>query len=142
MIESYDTTTVRASTPMLIMSNYIRDNTDIKVILGNPSTISKFDNDVWIFIERKQTQSKIKNLGKMEIFTNNVLVLELDNYGILKKKDFYNKDDMEKIEIVESHTQNKYRKDTFIYNFLSSVRQRVNDPLGKRVKKRKEISQR
>ena len=35
---------------------------DIKVILGNPSTISKFDNDVWIFIERKQTQSKIKTM--------------------------------------------------------------------------------
>jgi len=34
MIESYDTTTVRASTPMLIMSNYIRDNTDIKVIFS------------------------------------------------------------------------------------------------------------
>ncbi len=115
---------------------------DIKVILGNPSTISKFDNDVWIFIERKQTQSKIKNLGKMEIFTNNVLVLELDNYGILKKKDFYNKDDMEKIEIVETITKNKYQKDAFIYNFLSSMRQRVNDPLGVRAKKRKEISQR
>ena len=115
---------------------------DIKVILGNPSTISKFDNDVWIFIERKQTQSKIKNLGKMEIFTNNVLVLELDNYGILKKKDFYNKDDMEKIEIAETITKNKYQKDAFIYNFLSSMRQRVNDPLGVRAKKRKEISQR
>ena len=115
---------------------------DIKVILGNPSTISKFDNDVWIFIERKQTQSKIKNLGKMEIFLNNVLVLELDNYGILKKKDFYNKDDMEKIEIAETITKNKYQKDAFIYNFLSSMRQRVNDPLGQRAKKRKEISQR
>ena len=29
---------------------------DIKKILGNPSTISKFDNDIWIYIERKQTQ--------------------------------------------------------------------------------------
>ena len=38
---------------------------DIKKILGNPSTKSKFDNDLWIYIERKQTQSKLKNLGKM-----------------------------------------------------------------------------
>ena len=35
---------------------------DIRKILGNPSTTSKFDNDIWIYIERKQTQSKLKNL--------------------------------------------------------------------------------
>ena len=56
---------------------------DIKKILGNPSTKSKFDNDVWIYIERKQTQSQLRNLGKMKISKNNVLVLEIDNYGIL-----------------------------------------------------------
>ena len=56
---------------------------DIKKILGNPSTTSKFDNDVWIYIERKQTQSKLSNLGKMKIFKNDVLVLEIDNFGIL-----------------------------------------------------------
>ena len=61
---------------------------DIKEILGNPSTKSKFDNDVWIYIERKQTQSNLRKLGKMVIFKNDVLVLELDNYGILKKKNF------------------------------------------------------
>ena len=59
---------------------------DIREILGNPSTKSKFDNDVWIYIERKQTQSKLKNLGKMIIYENNVLVLEIDKYGLLKKK--------------------------------------------------------
>ena len=59
---------------------------DIKKILGNPSTTSKFDNDVWIYIEREQTQSKFSNLGRMIIFKNDVLVLEIDNYGILKKK--------------------------------------------------------
>jgi len=59
---------------------------DIKKILGSPSTTSKFDNDIWIYIERKQTQSELKNLGKMKIYKNDVLVLEIDNYGILKKK--------------------------------------------------------
>ena len=33
-IESYDITTIRASTPMFILSKYIRDNSDIKVILS------------------------------------------------------------------------------------------------------------
>ena len=115
---------------------------DITKLLGIPSTTSKFDNDLWIFIERKQTQSKLINLGKMKILTNNVLVLEIDDYGLLKKKTFYNKDDMEKIEIATVTTQDKFKKDTFIYNFMSSMRQRLNDPLGKRAEKRKEINQR
>ena len=115
---------------------------DIREILGNPSTTSQFDNDVWIYIERKQTQSKLKNLGKMKIYKNNVLVLEIDNYGILKKKEFFNKDDMENIKIVKSTTESGFTRNSFIYNFMSSMRQKVNDPLGQRAKKRKEISQR
>ena len=115
---------------------------DIKKILGNPSTTSKFDNDLWIYIERKQTQSKIKNLGQMKIFKNDVLVLEIDDYGVLKKKEFYNKDDMENIKVVEATTEAAFKRNSFIYDFLSSMRQKVNDPLGVRAKKRKEISQR
>ena len=115
---------------------------DILKILGNPSTKSKFDNDIWIYIERKQTQSKIKNLGRMKIFKNDVLVLEIDNYGILKKKEFYNKDDMENIKIVEATTEAGFKRNSFIYDFMSSMRQKINDPLGVRAKKRKEISQR
>ena len=115
---------------------------DIMKILGNPSTKSKFDNDVWIYIERKQTQSKLKNFGKMKIYENNILVLDIDNYGVLKKKEFYNKEDMNKLKIEESTTDTGFKKNTFIYSFMSSMRQKINDPLGKRAKKREEISQR
>ena len=115
---------------------------DIKDILGNPSTRSKFDNDVWIYIERKQTQSKLRNLGKMMIFKNDVLVLELDSYGVLKKKDFYNQKDMKKIKVTEATTKTGFKKNNFIYEFMSSLRQKINDPRGQRAKKRKEISQR
>ena len=115
---------------------------DIKKTLGSPSTKSKFDNDVWIYIERKQTQSKLINLGRMKIFKNDVLVIEIDNYGILKKKEFYNKEDMKKIKIVEATTEAGFERNSFIYDFMSSMRQKINDPLGVRAKKRKEISQR
>ena len=115
---------------------------DIITILGSPSTTSKFDNDVWIYIERKQTQSKLKNLGRMKIYKNDVLVLEIDKYGILKNKKFYNQDDMQDIKIVEATTEAGFQKNSFIYNFMSSMRQKMNDPLGVRAKKRKEISQR
>ena len=115
---------------------------DIKEILGTPSTKSKFDNDVWIYIERKQTQSRLKNLGRMKIYKNNVLVLEIDRYGILKNKQLYNQDDMENIKIVKTTTEAGFQKNSFIYNFMSSMRQKMNDPLGVRAKKRKEINQR
>ncbi len=115
---------------------------DIKRILGNPSTTSKFDNDVWIYIERKQTQSKLKNLGRMKIYKNNVLVLEIDNYGVLKKKEFYNKEDMENIKIVETTTEAGFKRNSFIYDFMSSMRQKMNDPLGQRAKKREAIRKR
>ena len=115
---------------------------DIRKILGSPSTTSKFDNDIWIYIERKKTQSKLKNLGRMKIYKNDVLVLEIDSYGILKKKEFYNIDDMEKIKIVKDTTQSSFARNSFIYDFMSSMRQKVNDPLGVRAKKRREINQR
>ena len=120
----------------------ISNKNDIKKILGNPSTTSKFDNDIWIYIERKQSQSKLTNLGKMKIIKNDVLVLEIDNYGILKKKNFYNINDMNNIKLVEATTKSGFARNSFIYDFMSSMRQKVNDPLGQRAKKRKEISQR
>ncbi len=125
----------------LLIVNKTNKN-DIMKILGNPSTKSKFDNDVWIYIERKQTQSKLINLGKMKIYENNVLVLDIDNYGILKKKNFYNKDNMNNLKLVEATTETGFKRGSFIYNFMSSVRQKINDPLNKRAEKQKEISQR
>ena len=115
---------------------------DIKKTLGYPSTKSKFNNDVWIYIERKQTQSRLKNLGRMKIFKNDVLVLEIDKYGILKKKEFFNKEDMENLKIVKNTTSTGFKKKAFIYDFLSSMRQKINDPLGMRAKKRKNAKQR
>ena len=109
---------------------------DITQILGIPSTRSKFDNDVWIYIEKKQTRSGLKNLGRTKIFKNDTLVLEIDNYGILKKKKFYDKDDMKKISIVKDTTDDGFKKSSFIYNFMSSMRQKINDPLGQRVNRR------
>ena len=115
---------------------------DVRKILGTPSTRSKFDNDIWIYIERKQTQSRLRNLGRMKIFKNDVLVLELDNTGILKKKEFYNMEDMKNIKIEEATTKSGFRRNSFVYDFLSSMRQKMNDPLGQRAKKREAIKKR
>ena len=105
---------------------------DIINILGPPSTVSNFDNDLYFYIERKITTGKLIELGKQEYLENNVLVLEIDNKGILAKKDLYDLNKMNNLEIVDTVTSIEYTKQSFIYDFLSSMRQKVNDPLGKR----------
>ena len=62
---------------------------DIIKILGPPSVISTFNNDLYFYIERKTTTDRIIKLGKMKYLENNVLVLEIDNRGILLDKQFF-----------------------------------------------------
>ena len=115
---------------------------DVTNILGTPLTKSKFDNDLWIYIERKESNSGLLKLGKSQLIKNDVLIIEIDNYGILLNKTFYNMDDMNNIKFVDATTSTEFKKNSFIYNFLSSMRQKINDPLGVRAKKREEIRQR
>ena len=115
--------------------NYSNKNDIIKLI-GPPSTKSTFDNDIFIYIERKTSSTKLTRLGKKKLLVNNVLVLEINNNGLLIDKQFYNKDDMKKIKFDENQTSINYSKKSFIYNFLYSLRQKIDDPLGKkRIKK-------
>ena len=115
---------------------------DVTKILGTPLTKSKFDNDLWIYIERKESNSGLLKLGKSQLIKNDVLIIEIDNYGILLNKTFYNMDDMNNIKFIDATTSTEFKKNSFIYNFLSSMRQKINDPLGVRAKKREEIRQR
>ena len=80
---------------------------EILALIGPPSTKSTFDNDVYIYIERKTSGSKLTKLGKKKLIKNDVLVLEVDNKGILLTKNFYNKNDMKELNFDEErHTCN------------------------------------
>ena len=105
---------------------------DILELLGSPSTKSTFDNDLWIYIEKKTDNSSITKFGSGRIIVNNVLLLEINNKGLLEKKEFLDLNDMQALKFVEQTTENQYKKKTFVYDFLSSMRQKINDPLGKR----------
>ena len=111
--------------------NYSNRN-DIVKLIGPPSTKSTFDNEIYIYIEKKTSNSKLIKLGKRKLLTNNVLVLEVNAAGILLSKKFYNRDDMNKLKFDEVKTSVNYTKRSFIYKFLSSLRQKVDDPLGKK----------
>ena len=105
---------------------------DIIKLIGPPSSKSTFDNDVFIYIETKKSGTKITNLGKRELLVNNVLILEIDSRGLLLNKKFYNMNDMKEIEFDKNKTEIAYKKNTFIYDFLFSLRQKIDDPLGKK----------
>ena len=107
---------------------------DIVRILGPASTKSTFDNDVWIYIERKTTTKKLFKLARKKILVNNVLVLEIDSYGLLVKKEFYNMEKMNDLDFSKRETENVYSKKSFVYDFLSSIRQKIDAPAKKRRK--------
>jgi len=111
------------------------NSNDILNLLGPPSTKSSFDNNIWIYIERKKTNQSIFKLGKQKIEKNNVLVLELDNKGILAKKKLYNLDDMNDYKFVEKDTQKDFSQNSFVYGVLSSLRDKINAPVRKKKEK-------
>jgi len=108
---------------------------DIIKLLGAPSTKSTFDNDLWIYIEKKTNTTSLWSFGKNKIIVNNVLVLEINNKGLLNKKEFLDINKMEDIKFTNKTTATMNKKNTFVYAFLSSMRQKINDPLGKRKKR-------
>ena len=103
----------------------VSNKNDAISILGQPSTKGMVNDDLWIYIERTRTRGKLLKLGRNYLLKNNVLVLEFDKYGILHRKEFYDKKEMNEIKFAKSETENELRKENFIYSFLSSVRQKM-----------------
>ncbi len=108
----------------LIFVNKTNKNDAIN-IFGQPSTKGMTEENLWIYIERTITRGKMLRLGRNLLKKNNVLVLEFDKHGVLKKKEFYNIHDMKKLTFEKNITENEIRKENFIYSFLSSIRQKM-----------------
>jgi len=100
---------------------------DIIKILGAPSTESLLEDDLWIYIENRKSKSSLLKLGKEIVLTSNVLVLEIDNKGILKNKKFYNIDDQNQLTFNKNETFMS-DKDSFVYGVISSLRQKIDSP--------------
>tara|TARA_B100000780_G_C21022603_1_gene409871 strand:+ start:503 stop:973 length:471 start_codon:yes stop_codon:yes gene_type:complete len=115
---------------LIINQSNVNDITDI---LGPPITKSSFDENILIYIEKKSSSSKLSKLGKKKLLINNVLILKTNNRGLLISKKLYKKENMNDL-VFEKRTTQKIdsRGDQFIYNFLASLRQKINDPLGKK----------
>ena len=104
---------------------------DIIDLLGPPSTTSLFDNDIWIYIGKSTTKSSLIKLGKRKDLKNNVLVLEINNMGMLVNKKLYTLGDYQDLKFTKKETI-KTDKNSFVYGFISSLKQKIDRP--KRVK--------
>ena len=108
----------------LIVINKSNKNDTIK-ILGQPATKGMTNDNLWIYIERTKVRGKLLKLGRTYLQKNNVLVLEFNKFGILSRKEFYDKNNMKRINFAKTTTTNELRKENFIYSFLSSIRQKM-----------------
>ena len=104
----------------------------IKSLLGPPSSTSYFDEDILIYLERKTSNSKLLKLGKKKLIANNVLLLEVDNKGMLINKEFLNQDDLNKLKFTNKTTKTITDQESFVSRALSGVITKIDDPLGKK----------
>ena len=123
VIKTHGVAYLKKREKLIIVS--VSNKNDTISILGQPSTKGVTDDNLWIYIERTRTRGKLLKLGRNYLLKNNVLVLEFDKYGILQRKEFYNKKQMNNIKFAKNKTENELRKENFIYSFLSSVRQKM-----------------
>ena len=105
---------------------------EINSLLGPPSTKSYFNNEVLIYLERKTSNSKLLKLGKKKLIANNVLLLEINSKGMLVKKEFLNREDLNKINFSKKTTSANVENESFIYKALYGIRTKIDDPLGKK----------
>ena len=104
----------------------------IRNLLGPPSSTSYFDKDILIYLERKTSNSKLLKLGKKKLIANNVLILEIDNRGMLINKEFLNQDDLNKLDFTKKTTKKTIGQESFVSRALSGVITKIDDPLGKK----------
>ena len=105
---------------------------DIRSVLGPPSSKSYFNNDVLIYLERKTSNSKLLKLGKRKLIANNVLLLEIDNRGMLIRKELLKKEDINNLKLSQKQTNVNTGKESFVIKALSNILDKMDDPVGKK----------
>mgnify|MGYP004085500555 FL=1 len=103
-------------------------------IIGPPSSISNFDKNKWFYIERVKTNLSLLKLGKQKIKTNNILILEINQYGILENKSIINIDKMNNVKFVKTTTTKDFEDKNLLYDVFSSLREKINAPVRKKTK--------
>ena len=107
----------------------ITNKNDIVNIIGPPSIKSEFNENIWFYIERLKTNRSLFKLGSQKIKKNNVLIVELNNAGLLRSKKLLNISDMNDIKYLEKETKKEFLNKNIIYDVFSSLREKINAPI-------------
>ena len=105
---------------------------DLIKLMGPPSTVSDFDKNKWLYIERLKTTQSIIKLGKQKLMKSNVLIVELNNKGIIINKKLLNLENMNDIKYLEDTTEKDFKNNNFMYGVLTSLREKINAPARNR----------
>ena len=105
---------------------------DLLNIFGPPSTISDFNKNKWIYVERLKTNQSLIKLGAQKVKKNNILVVELSNNGILKEKKLLDLNDMNDLKYLKETTNKEFKNSDMLYGIISSLREKINAPLRNR----------
>ena len=105
---------------------------DIINLIGPPSTISDFNRNKWFYFERLKTNQSLIMLGTQKIKKNNVLIIDLNNKGILEAKHLLNLDNMNDVKYLKFVTTKEFKNENFLYGVFSSLREKINAPLRNR----------
>ena len=112
----------------------ISNKNDLINIIGPPSSISEFDENKWFYIERLKTNQSLIKLGTQKIKKNNVLIVKLNNFGILESKELLDLNNMNDVKYLKKTTQKDFKNDNFLYGVFSSLREKINAPAKNRSK--------
>ena len=107
---------------------------DLVKLIGPPSSVSDFDNNKWFYIERLKTNQSLIKLGNQKIEKNNVLIVQLDNSGIVREKKLLDLENMKDIKYLNTTTKKDFKNENILYNIFSSLREKINAPSKNRSK--------
>ena len=100
---------------------------DVSNLIGVPQNTGINNENIWYYHETHKTRNKY---GDKVITETNVLRLEFDDVGILKKINFSDKNTTSKNPLDESSTISLAKDVNFLSSFLAGVKQRAKN-IGK-----------
>ncbi len=109
---------------------------DILNIFGPPSTISTFNENIWIYIELKKENQSIVKLGKKRIKKNNTLIVKFDNRNLVNKVDFIDINNLNKLKLSDKKTEKEFTTNNMLFNVLTNLREKINAPVRRKQNKR------
>ena len=107
----------------------VTNKNDIIKIIGPPSIISDFNENKWFYVERLKTNQSLLKFGAQRIKKNNILIVELNNSGILIDKKLLDISDMNDLKYAKKETSKDFVNKNVLYDVFSSLREKIDAPV-------------